>query len=163
LGIVGREEMIEQKWILDGLPEQKVSRFVKYKGTEKWNERFMYEKSSDDVLCTIAAGSYRTITIGRLIDDRWFVDNSAGCTSDYVVVAWMNLPECYEGKSRQLKDLIVKHKHYVARLYGKSSMAICDEYGREILHTNNRNCNTKEEVLKVLKSFDGAIESLLKM
>lgn len=62
-----------------------------------------------------------------------------------------------------MTELTVKHLGYTARLYGASSMSICDGTGREILHTSSRACNTEEEVLKVLGSIDETMKSLMKM
>jgi hypothetical protein len=62
-----------------------------------------------------------------------------------------------------MRELTVKHLGYTARLYGTSSMSICDGTGKEILHTSSRDCNTEEEVMKVLEIFDETMESLMKM
>lgn len=50
--------------------------------------------------------------------------------------------------------MTIKAKHpngYFGILYGKSSMAIYDEFGHQILHTGFRNINTQDELYKILE------------
>lgn len=51
--------------------------------------------------------------------------------------------------------MTIKAKHpngYFGILYGKSSMAIYDEFGHQILHTGFRNINTEKELYAVLEN-----------
>lgn len=47
-------------------------------------------------------------------------------------------------------------------LYGRSTFAIFDKDGNEVLHTGNRNINTYEELVKLVECFPGYYENLKK-
>lgn len=59
-------------------------------------------------------------------------------------------------KSFEALDSIIKVEHpngYTGVLYGKSSMSIKDQEGREVLHTGSRNINTEAELYQHLEEF----------
>ena len=81
-------------WILveDGLPEERNSMFVKWKGTDKWSES-MFEKISSDVNVTVEYedGTRQTIT-AHTLDGKWALPNRV---VKQKVIAWRPLPEPY--------------------------------------------------------------------
>ncbi len=53
-----------------------------------------------------------------------------------------------------MAEIRIEHSNgYTGILYGKSSMAIFDSSGNQILHTGFRTINTKEELYKKLESM----------
>lgn len=42
---------------------------------------------------------------------------------------------------------------YTGVMYGKSSLAILNENGKEVFHTGSRNCNTYEELIEQVDTF----------
>jgi hypothetical protein len=46
-------------------------------------------------------------------------------------------------------------------LYGRSSLAIYDQYGHEILHTGSRNVNTEDELYDILEKTKELLDSAL--
>ena len=48
---------------------------------------------------------------------------------------------------------------YTGVLYGKSSYAIYDKDGKEVLHTGLRNINTYEELVESVNNFPKFLES----
>lgn len=58
---------------------------------------------------------------------------------------------------------IIEAKHengYSGKLYGKSSMSIYDQDGKEVLHTGFRNINTQEELYSHLADMPAFLESI---
>ena len=49
---------------------------------------------------------------------------------------------------------------YTGRLYGKSSLAIFNQDGREVLHTGSRSINTMAELRKEVDGFPEFMEML---
>ena len=49
---------------------------------------------------------------------------------------------------------------YTGVLYGKSSYAIYDKDGKEVLHTGSRNINTYEELVEDVNNFPKFLEIL---
>lgn len=42
---------------------------------------------------------------------------------------------------------------YTGVMYGKSSLVILDENGKEVFHTGSRTCNTYEELIEQVDTF----------
>ena len=64
-------------------------------------------------------------------------------------------------ESKENKTIRVAQPNgYMGFLYGKSSMRICDEMGREVLHTGARTANTEDELYHVLSDMPLFIEML---
>jgi hypothetical protein len=86
-----------QDWIpvSERLPEERESMFAKFKGTTKWN-KYMFEKTTDTVLCTVKYSGSVIVRTGRLNDKEWHLDNLA--YKDFEVIAWMPFPEAYGGE-----------------------------------------------------------------
>lgn len=51
---------------------------------------------------------------------------------------------------------------YSGILYGKSSLAIYDDHGIEIIHTGYRTINTEKELYDVLEKFPEVLKEFLK-
>lgn len=90
----GLKNEYSSSWILcsERLPEEHDSWFVKFKGTDKWNES-MFEKTSYDVNATVEFndGTRRTMML-HTIDGKW---NKRNRIIDFKVIAWQPLPEPY--------------------------------------------------------------------
>ncbi|MEF2781831.1 MAG: hypothetical protein U0N20_01895 [Clostridium sp.] len=75
------------------MPPEHDSMFAKLKGTDKWADA-MFEKISDDVNVTIEFEDGKRITrTMHTIDGEW----KGNYFQKFKVVAWMPLPEKYEG------------------------------------------------------------------
>lgn len=58
--------------------------------------------------------------------------------------------------------IIVEHPNGLSGiLYGKSSLAIYDQYGHEILYTGSRNVNTEDELYDILEKTKELLDSAL--
>lgn len=51
---------------------------------------------------------------------------------------------------------------YAGILYGKSSLAIYDDHGIEIIHTGHRTINTEKELYDVLEKLPEILKEFLK-
>lgn len=59
--------------------------------------------------------------------------------------------------------MMYKHNNgYSARLYGKSSMSIYNQQGREVMHTGSRSVNKEDEVMELLGNYPDFITILQK-
>ena len=66
-------------------------------------------------------------------------------------------------KERNEMKIKVRHPNgYSGILYGKSSLAIYDNHGIEVIHTGYRTINTEKELYDVLEKFPEIMKEFLK-
>lgn len=80
-----------------GMPDEYESIFARYKGSSRW-EQGMFSKKSDTVIITF---QNKDVIRGRgtsyTVDSVWSIERRPGGIGRLNVIAWMPMPEPYEG------------------------------------------------------------------